>query len=286
MLNKKPLFLIVFSCFLFSDAQEVTKYNVLYNFTYIRDLENKENPYMQQTILSVGTTSSRYCSKEFYDSNDKELQRKMAEQQTNTIVSSATTPSVVGGPSVAINNSGVMINEEIIKNFQTQTLSFISRIAASNIMVEDKIPAINWQIETQTKTIQGYSCQKAIGNYSGRTYTAWFTSDLPYQNGPWKLQGLPGLILEAVDEKNEVSFICSKIEKNTTIENTTEAFYKTERSTKASLEAYNKLKKAYEMDPVAVLSAKYPNARIYIKNTQDATNKTIAKIKKYNPIEL
>lgn len=58
---------------------------------------------------------------------------------------------------------------------------------------------INWEILDIYKTILGYKVQKAIGKYRGRTYVAWFTRDISNSYGPWKLFGLPGLILEAHD---------------------------------------------------------------------------------------
>ena len=54
-----------------------------------------------------------------------------------------------------------------------------------------------WEIGDTTKIVLGYECIKATTNYHGREWTVWFSPEIPIQDGPWKLRGLPGLILEA-----------------------------------------------------------------------------------------
>ncbi len=63
-----------------------------------------------------------------------------------------------------------------------------------------------WEICDSTKTIIGYECIKAVTDYRGRKWTAWFSPEIPVQEGPWKLCGLPGLILEAYDTKKNYWF--------------------------------------------------------------------------------
>lgn len=59
----------------------------------------------------------------------------------------------------------------------------------------------------------GYKCFKAIATYRGRVWIAWFTPDIPISKGPWKLYGLPGLILKASDIENHYSFECVGLSK-------------------------------------------------------------------------
>ena len=73
---------------------------------------------------------------------------------------------------------------------------------------EEHLPAPVWQIMNEHKSILGYKCQKAISKYRGRTWIVWFTPEIPISEGPWKLYGLPGLILQADDQKNEFNFLC------------------------------------------------------------------------------
>lgn len=88
--------------------------------------------------------------------------------------------------------------------------------------VKESIPKINWSIKDETKKIGQFVCKKAICEFRGRNYTAWFTTQVPLPFGPWKLQGLPGIILEAYDTNKEVYFYFKSIkypsEKKLTIE--------------------------------------------------------------------
>lgn len=78
--------------------------------------------------------------------------------------------------------------------------------------VKDKIPKISWKIENETKEIGKFKCTKATCSFRGRDYTAWFATSIPLPYGPWKLQGLPGLILEAYDADKEIFFYFKSIE--------------------------------------------------------------------------
>ena len=57
--------------------------------------------------------------------------------------------------------------------------------------------AIAWTLREDTATISGYLCHKATCELHGRTWTVCYADDIPSSAGPWKLGGLPGLILQA-----------------------------------------------------------------------------------------
>lgn len=75
----------------------------------------------------------------------------------------------------------------------------------------EPIPALQWKIEGKDSVIAGYHCQAATTSLRGRRWRAWFTLDIPVSDGPWKLCGLPGLILRATDEQGYFDFDCTGI---------------------------------------------------------------------------
>jgi len=93
------------------------------------------------------------------------------------------------------------------KNFIKKEIISRGFVDKKQYYIKENISIIKWKIEKDTKIIGTFNCQKATGTFRGRKYTAWFTNQIPISNGPWKLQGLPGLIIEATDETKEVSFI-------------------------------------------------------------------------------
>lgn len=98
--------------------------------------------------------------------------------------------------------------------------------------VKDSLEDINWVFYNETKKIGNYTCQKAstkiiIENEDyeeedndkstnffdkkeeEKIIIAWFTVDIPINQGPSSYWGLPGLILEIEDNGDRL--ICSKI---------------------------------------------------------------------------
>lgn len=76
----------------------------------------------------------------------------------------------------------------------------------------EPLDEMQWEIIGDTREILGYECIKAQTNYHGRCWTAWFAPDVPLPDGPWKLHGLPGLILEASDPSGHHTFSANGIE--------------------------------------------------------------------------
>lgn len=84
-------------------------------------------------------------------------------------------------------------------------------ISPLNCYYEEPIPEFDWNLQEGDTTICTYPCKKAETSFRGRTWTVWYTEELPYNNGPWKLGGLPGLILKAIDKKGDYSFTAYKV---------------------------------------------------------------------------
>lgn len=193
-----------------------------YSFVHISDTTQPDNPLKENTILYLGKNMSFYTG---YDRIERAAKLK-AGTAPETTGSSLPATAIMNGKivdprtvdmstvtSVTVNNGQITIEANpamalrgsYYKNQSASVLSYIG-FAGKLFTVDENIPVIDWSIKSETKEILGMQCQKATGDFKGRTYEAWFCSQLPYSNGPWKLGGLPGLILEAYDTKKEVMF--------------------------------------------------------------------------------
>lgn len=73
---------------------------------------------------------------------------------------------------------------------------------------------LDWKIEKEVAKKYGYNCQKATLSYKGRIWEAWFTQDIPLQEGPYIFKGLPGLIVEMEDKSHSYKFSFSGLKKD------------------------------------------------------------------------
>lgn len=66
---------------------------------------------------------------------------------------------------------------------------------------EDSTAQFDWTLLPDTVTVCGYVCRKAEATFRGIRWTAWYAPEIPLGIGPWKFNGLPGLVLWAYDDK-------------------------------------------------------------------------------------
>lgn len=74
-------------------------------------------------------------------------------------------------------------------------------------------PPQQWTLHSETKTILEHRCQKATCHWRGRDYVAWFAPDIPVKRGPWRFNGLPGLILKIYDTNHFYTFEAVSLKK-------------------------------------------------------------------------
>ena len=193
---------IVFSCLLFllSSAQDNRQktlritYKVLY--TYSSDLAPRHDvSYLDVQDDGVSCFYSHYFvkSQEIQDSINRR------GSVSDDMVSKAIAPYDGGQPNFVYKH----IPAEGKLTFATYHVDWFK--------YSEPIPAFQWKIEGKDSVIAGYHCQAATTSLRGRQWRAWFTLEIPVSDGPWKLCGLPGLILRATDEQGYFDFDCTGI---------------------------------------------------------------------------
>ena len=100
----------------------------------------------------------------------------------------------------------------VVKSRSTNTCTYYDNSGLERYFYEEPLPEWSWEISDSTKTILGYECIGATALFNGRKWTAWFSPEIPVNAGPWKLEGLPGLILEAIAEGGQYRFVATGLQ--------------------------------------------------------------------------
>ncbi|MEO6521652.1 MAG: GLPGLI family protein [Mucilaginibacter sp.] len=181
----------------FAQKPDSTLAIVHYKFSHIRDTNARDKPYTENMVLLVGQNASVYKSYDRKMQMDAMRKDAMAQMQAGGPIKITSRGGSTSSEYFQYPNEGKMIRKESIM---------------TTYLIDEPFPVIQWKISADTMTIRNLNCQKATGHFKGRDYTAWFCAELPYRSGPWKLSGLPGLIVEAYDTKKDVEFKFDGIE--------------------------------------------------------------------------
>lgn len=102
--------------------------------------------------------------------------------------------------------------------FSNEYFGITNFIKKGSALYKDEVN-IKWNTQSskENKTILGYKCKLATADFRGRKYAVWYTLDIPVPIGPWKLGGLPGLILKADVDDGAFLFEATSIVRNTNL---------------------------------------------------------------------
>ncbi|GGK57075.1 MULTISPECIES: GLPGLI family protein [Flavobacteriaceae] len=192
------LFLFSLSIYFIGFSQNKLKddfnYKITYNLTYKLDSTSLDKPTSELMILYFGDNLSIFSSR--------------AKTLANPIV-------VRGNTGYTSRSVLTKFHYEILKDNRTNNLYYTLQIPKMQdrfYYIQDK-NLFKWNILEETKLIKGYNVQKATTSFAGRNYIAWFSPEIPIAEGPYKFNGLPGLILEISDTANDYVFEFIGLEK-------------------------------------------------------------------------
>ncbi len=139
-----------------------------------------------------------------------------------------------------------IVEKDLIKNITY----FKTRLGRDQYTYEED-RKMDWKILPETVKIGEYEAQKAETTFAGRKWYAWFTQDIPFQDGPYKFKGLPGLIIKVEDAKGDYSFDLQQSKKITEFPNFDNRGGNPIKVKRADFEKQEKL---YRKDPVSFVT--------------------------------
>lgn len=176
----------------------------------------------------------------------------------------------------------------VIKNNKDKTIEKYFVIGLDRYSFKENAPKFDWKITEEVRKIHDVTCQKAKLNYKGRNWEAWFAKDIPFQEGPYIFNSLPGLIIDMRDSGNNYIFIMTELRKDVgAVDPITETIPVTRKQlTKAYLDYYNDPYKELKAGK-AVVKVVDESGRQVTPNFNQLTELKQKDIKmKNNPIEL
>ena len=160
---------------------------------------------------------------------------------------------------------------KIYKIYPDMKEQYVDRIS-KNLFAYEEIIKFDWKILSDKEKIGEYNTQKATTEFGGRKWTAWFSTDIPFQDGPYKFYGLPGLIVKIEDEGKNYSWLLSG---NKSVKDWKEFSYVEELQAQSGMisnekkiipkDKFDKAYSAYKQDPMAEWRAQVPQNMMTMK---------------------
>jgi GLPGLI family protein len=180
-------------------------FQAFYSLEYVQDLLKPQQIEKDEMIVLVGDSIASFYS--YLNFKSDSLRKANPEDYKGSVVRDGDMQYAVPAKKklpFSWNFGVFSLNRQTNEfSYRSIILPLLSKYGYSEQYVKPE-----WEIHRETDSILGHICQKATSEYGGRNWTVWFAPGIPISEGPWKLKGLPGLIMKAEADNRSFVFEC------------------------------------------------------------------------------
>ncbi|MBR8535718.1 GLPGLI family protein [Carboxylicivirga sediminis] len=100
----------------------------------------------------------------------------------------------------------------LYKDYTNDYLVYEESLGRDNLVVQEELDLFKWNHVNEKDTILDFPCKTAFAEFRGREYKAHYTTELPYTAAPWKLHGLPGVVLKVCTTDDVLVYQAESVE--------------------------------------------------------------------------
>jgi len=176
--------------------------SITYALAWKQDTNHLEKIRQEDMILLVGKKISLFMSKNFYT---RSIIGRKAEREgrLNEFFDRG-----------EMKNFRTRYSYKIFKNYPTGRITYVDKVMPTFFKYDESLDVFEWQLTNLVDTIGDYVVHCALTEYGGRHWVAWYTTEIPLNDGPYKFRGLPGLIIRLYDDQKHYTFNMIKMERS------------------------------------------------------------------------
>lgn len=159
----------------------------IYEYKFISDSTNVDDVKTEMMFLDTTKDGSKYYSYTVFNSDS--LMKVDLEKQL----------AATGSINVKSDMQKGSVRYSVTKTYPDYKINLHCRLGMDAYNISDD-RKINWKISSEKEKIGEWNAQKAEADFAGRHWIAWFSTEIPIQDGPYKFRGLPGLIVKVEDK--------------------------------------------------------------------------------------
>ncbi len=233
----------------------------IYEYKFIPDSTNLEDFKTEMMFLDTTKDGSKYYSYTVFNSDS--IMKVDLEKQL----------AATGSINVKSDMQKGSVRYSVTKTYPDYKINLHRRLGMDAYNISDD-RKINWKILPEKEKIGEWNAQKAEADFAGRHWIAWFSTEIPIQDGPYKFRGLPGLIVKIEDKTGSHKMELKGI-KNITGNVDINVFEVKEIAVNSK--QFQKVLKEYENDPTKGIKQIQMGGTSIILTGKDGTSTKIAK---------